>query len=1384
MKKFLFGILTLALVLCLLPVLGLDVNATATSRAIPEVSITPCTPAEGMDFSQLTAKVDERAVLQSIHVHDAKTNELVEGSFEHGKFYLIHYVLTPPEGKTFDKRVHFGGSTYFERREDGSVIYEQTFETCDYTLRVNLDINTTKDLYAGMKAEEFEVTVPEDSHFSVKSYTIWDLTSDTECETFENGRQYQLRVTIVPDDNYSLHRSFELECNGYKMGTTCCAAGAYGEATYKFSLNGGTMTVTVPESIKKGYSMSRPGISTSDYSIQAMEIAWLDENLQPYPSSATGETKYFQEGRCYYLTFKLRAYNIFGAWEDLALRIKDGEYTYEIIDNRTIQIYVAYIPTVPMGDIVLTTHGLELGKPIADVTATVEGNGVLSSISVHDNNVYSTVSGGVFKADHVYVITFTIKPVDGYHSDGDSVVVIDGNVENSYVSSGGLKASRSFNTNKKITSAKLTISGMGLGKNISKVKVTKPSDAKFTIYDISMTTTAPSGTTFQKGHHYYVYITLEADDTYCFSRDASVTVSGKEASIVEIGRHDELLECVLDYSYVNEIAKVSLPAMPKSVKQGAALSSNFKVSSSAQYTLEAIWMSMTTGEIVTTANATDCYLLNYVVIPKEGCEFTEDTVFYVDGKKVEPLMYAYYYAQIVKPYNVGLTEISRIDLTLAEPEHGAAPSEVTVSADAAYAVAGAAWGVNTSGKLEDAGETVTTFQNYKYHFLALEMQTNPGYIFSEKVTVFINGNKYATLEDINLGVVYQTVVSFGKLGEIAKLTAPEVSVKNSVISWHGIPNADGYEIYRSTSKSGTYTKVATVAETSWQDSPVRGKSYYYKVKAIFTPDTSKNSGYSAVVTIAYTCDAPVILAQTSDSGKPVITWQKVSGAAKYTVYRATSANGKYTALGTTTKQTYTDSKATVGTTYYYKVIANASKSTYNSGYSNIASCDVICGAPTVTVKVDAASGKPALSWKKVTGATGYRIWRQLPGEEQFVVIAEQTDLSFKDTTAPIDTRCSYMVQTKGKQENLDSYMSDEVAVTSGIARPVVKASVDAGGKPELRWDAVEGAVQYQIYRSTKSSKGYKLLTTVETTGYTDTSVTPGKTFYYKLVAVGQVGKSVETAYVKVSGKCAIPMISVSVNESSGKPVITWEKVSGAKKYTVYQATSETGKYKKLGTTTKLTYTDSKATVGTTYYYKVIANASSSSNNSKYSNIVSCETLCAAPAVTAKVDAASGKPALSWKKITGAAGYEIYRSENGGNWELIKTQTACTFRDDTAAAGTMYCYRVLAVAKKQGCDSFNSAEKSLTATCAQPKIKGKVGETGKPELNWETVEEATKYVIYRSTSSSKNYKIIDETTDLTYTDATAAKGKTYYYKVVAVREESQSAQSAYAKVKSK
>ena len=70
---------------------------------------------------------------------------------------------------------------------------------------------------------------------------------------------------------------------------------------------------------------------------------------------------------------------------------------------------------------------------------------------------------------------------------------------------------------------------------------------------------------------------------------------------------------------------------------------------------------------------------------------------------------------------------------------------------------------------------------------------------------------------------------------IAKAETPNASgiTKNSVmLSWSKVSGAQGYEVYRSTSKYGTYKKVATVSGKTYKNTGLtKGKTYYYKVRA-------------------------------------------------------------------------------------------------------------------------------------------------------------------------------------------------------------------------------------------------------------------------------------------------------------------------------------------------------------------------------------------------------------------------------------------------------------------------------------------------------------------------------------------------------------------------
>ena len=98
-----------------------------------------------------------------------------------------------------------------------------------------------------------------------------------------------------------------------------------------------------------------------------------------------------------------------------------------------------------------------------------------------------------------------------------------------------------------------------------------------------------------------------------------------------------------------------------------------------------------------------------------------------------------------------------------------------------------------------------------------------------------------------------------------------------------------------------------------------------------------------------------------------------------------------------------------------------------------------------------------------------------------------------------------------------------------------------------------------------------------------------------------------TLYAKWTKKLSAPSNVKASKASSTSIKVTWSKVSGAKKYEVYRATSKSGKYTKVATVTATNYTNKKLSKGKTYYYKVVACGSTSSANSTYSTIVKAST---------------------------------------------------------------------------------------------------------------------------------------------------------------------------------
>ena len=257
---------------------------------------------------------------------------------------------------------------------------------------------------------------------------------------------------------------------------------------------------------------------------------------------------------------------------------------------------------------------------------------------------------------------------------------------------------------------------------------------------------------------------------------------------------------------------------------------------------------------------------------------------------------------------------------------------------------------------------------------------------------------------------------------------------------------------------------------------------------------------------------------------------------------------------------------------------------------------------------------------------------------------------------------------------------------------------------------------------------------------------------------------------------------VKVTESSGKPKISWDAVDFAVKYQVYRATSKDGEYERVKTTTGKSYTDSDVKAGKTYYYKVRAVLENNAKSS-FSSPVSFTKKLSTPKVTAANTASSGKVKLTWKEISGAKSYTIFRatSEDGEYKELAST-TSTSYTDSKGKVGTTYYYKVQANGSKSSANSSKSSAVPESRNLARPDVSITLTKKGQPKLSWKKISGASKYRIYRASSKDGEFKNLDDTTGTSFTDKTVKSGKTYYYKVKAIKSGANSASSSAVKIK--
>lgn len=499
--------------------------------------------------------------------------------------------------------------------------------------------------------------------------------------------------------------------------------------------------------------------------------------------------------------------------------------------------------------------------------------------------------------------------------------------------------------------------------------------------------------------------------------------------------------------------------------------------------------------------------------------------------------------------------------------------------------------------------------------------------------------------------------------------------------------------------------------------------------------------------------------------------------------------------------------------------------------------------------------------------TGYQILRK-NSKGKYKKVATINSAQYVDKELKENTVYDYKV--RGYYYNPDTkvtayskyvYFSAETSNNNYISLMIEKTGTTS---VKLKWNKVAGATQYDIYRaSTKSvdtnyskKNGYgngeqafgnykwekiKTINKAKTVTYKDKKLKKGTKYLYRVVATYTSGKTTKYIFGGDSVTLAVEEprnVKATLNKKNVK--VTWDKDKFASKYEIgyiiYDAEDRAVKEKWTKKSTKKNYyTIKNIPDGGWVQIRVRAYGDKQWSEYKYVNANNDE-LAAAKNVTAKeiteTNAKGEKSTavkITWKKVSGAAYYKVYRSTSpvagynkdkkvycgpndqmqliareGNDDETYFTAPYKDYRNEDGTVvgtkaidrarlqtGVTYYYYVEAYSSNGTKVSSGFNKPASICYKATPVISKVTIKKGKVTLKVAKVTGAKQYEIYRSTKKSKGYEKIGVTkkNKTTYTDTKVKKGKTYYYKVVAVgtnglKGDFVSAASAAKKVKAK
>ncbi|KAA0548785.1 hypothetical protein FZW96_06915 [Bacillus sp. BGMRC 2118] len=597
-------------------------------------------------------------------------------------------------------------------------------------------------------------------------------------------------------------------------------------------------------------------------------------------------------------------------------------------------------------------------------------------------------------------------------------------------------------------------------------------------------------------------------------------------------------------------------------------------------------------------------------------------------------------------------------------------------------------------------------------------------------------------------LMYQLVVPFGhafasgfdtSILPPSNLAYEELTPDDGKLTWSTVYGATGYNVYEI--KEGQILLLGSTKTNSYNLNDLPEGEYSYVVSTL---TSSGESGPNAPVStkIVYPdMTAPSSLTSTIKNGNDlVLTWAASQYAQNYNIYEIT-AEGNQRFITSTTSKTYTVSNAAEGS-YHYAISA---VNTLYGESSLTSTTDIEVVHPIMSMPEGFSStvlngNDVDLKWNAVNFATDYKIYQIVDGKKDLLYTVKTTNMRLTNIQPG---EYSYEIHSysdrfgESAEANKLSVTVNEITLTPPSNFTVTTQNIN---DVVLKWNSVPYSTGYNVYRVVNGEK----ILQGKVTGTTVTYPTqPGGNYTYVVSAVSdRFGESQESTAVTVNVETVTmdkPGNFTHDMKNGNDVVLSWEPVTNATNYKVYQIVDGKKVLKSTVTGTTVTYTNLPEG---NYVYEVYSNSTrfgESKEGSKQEFTITFPKMLSPENLIQTIKSPS-EFALNWDASEFANSYKIYEIVNGQK-KSVRTVSTRTTTFSNMMAGN-YIYEIHAISSRFG--------ESAVGTRIEVTLNGQIMETPQNltytvsngndvTFKWDKVQYATTYKVYQMVDGEKILK---------------------------------------------